>query len=59
VSGAAEIDDAKLTMTARTNEKEKRIICDWCDIGSNNSEEDNTEEDGLRTVGFYVLNTVI
>jgi hypothetical protein len=45
VSGAAEIDDAKLAMTVRTIAEEKCIICDSCDIGSNNSEADNTEED--------------
>jgi hypothetical protein len=56
VSGAAEIDDAKLAMTARTIAEEKRIICDLCDTGSTNSVEDSTVQ---RTAGFYVLNTVI
>ncbi|KAG2755058.1 hypothetical protein P692DRAFT_20827486 [Suillus brevipes Sb2] len=32
-------------MTARTIAEEKRIICDSCDIGSINSEEDNAEGD--------------
>jgi hypothetical protein len=52
-SGAAEIDDAKLAMTARTIAEEKRIICDSCDIGSNDSEEDNTEEDGWLLCAEY------
>jgi hypothetical protein len=55
VSGAAEIDDARLAMTARTIAEEKRIICDSCDIGSNNSEEHNTEleEDGWLLCAEY------
>jgi hypothetical protein len=49
----AEIDVATAATMARTVAENRRIVCDSCDVGS-----DNSEDDGRKTTGFYVLNTV-
>ncbi|KIK43339.1 hypothetical protein CY34DRAFT_717222 [Suillus luteus UH-Slu-Lm8-n1] len=52
-AGLAKVDEAKAATTARTIEEETRIICESCDLGS-----DDFEEDSRRTAGFYVLKTL-
>jgi hypothetical protein len=48
-AGLAEVDEAKAATTARAIEEETRIICELCDLGSDDF------EDSRRTAGFYVL----
>lgn len=47
----AEIDDGTAETTARTIAEDRRIVCDLCDVGS-----DNSEDDSRKTAGFYVPN---
>jgi hypothetical protein len=49
-AGLAEVDEAKAATTARTIVEETRIVCESCDLGP-----DDFEEDSRRTAGFYVL----
>lgn len=52
--GMAETDDATTVTMARTIAEDNRIVCDSCDLGSENSEDDSR-----KTIGFYVLTTVL
>jgi hypothetical protein len=49
----AEIDIATTAKMARTVAENRRIVCDSCDVGS-----DNSEDDSRNMTGFYVLNNV-
>jgi hypothetical protein len=52
--GIAEIgDEAKVATATRINAEEKRIICDLCVMGS-----DDSEGRFRKMVGFYMLNVI-
>ncbi|KAG1859531.1 hypothetical protein DFJ58DRAFT_780105 [Suillus subalutaceus] len=46
LAGTAEIDDARAATTASTIAEEKRIFCDSCNMGLDDSEEDSRDTAG-------------
>jgi hypothetical protein len=58
MSGAAaclaEVDEAKAATTARIIAEETRIICESCDLGS-----DDFEENRRRTAGFLCTKNIV
>lgn len=55
-AGLAEVDETKAATTARTIAEETRIVCESCDLRSDDFEEDSGTR---RTAGLYAIKILL